>query len=58
MGSALAVPLVHRDRLVGVLAVENTQPETFTERDVEFFSMLSRYLAPIVLLLMEPLRHP
>ncbi len=58
MGSALAVPLVHRDRLIGVLAVENTRPETFTERDMEFFSMLSRYLAPIVLLLMEPRRHP
>lgn len=53
MGSALVVPLLLRDELVGVLAAENQDPHSFTLQHVRFLRMLSRYIAPVVYLLIQ-----
>lgn len=58
MGSALVVPLKLRDRIVGVLAVENRAPETFSLQHVRFLNLVSRYIAPVVYLLTEEMDNP
>jgi len=53
MGSALVVPLLLREELVGVLAAENRNPHSFTPQHARFLRMLSRYIAPVVYLLLK-----
>ncbi len=58
MGSALVVPLKLRGDLVGVLAVENREPHAFSPQHVRFLNLVSRYIAPVVYLLMEETGSP
>ena len=53
MGSALVVPLLLQEELVGVLAAENREPHSFSPKHVRFLRMLSRYIAPVVYLLLK-----
>jgi sigma-B regulation protein RsbU (phosphoserine phosphatase) len=43
--SELAVPLVFKDRLIGVLDLESTEYNAFTERHEEMLSTMASYLA-------------
>jgi HD-GYP domain-containing protein (c-di-GMP phosphodiesterase class II)/HAMP domain-containing protein len=43
--SGLAVPMLHRDRLVGVLYVHSHQPGAFDQQDVDVISLLANQTA-------------
>lgn len=43
--SQLSVPLIHEDRVLGVLTVESPQPEAFTANDESFISQLATQAA-------------
>jgi sigma-B regulation protein RsbU (phosphoserine phosphatase) len=43
--SELVVPLLHRDRLVGVLDLESTEPHAFTAEHERMLTTLSSYIA-------------
>lgn len=43
--SELAVPLIHKNQVVGAVSIECTRPHCFTEEDVELLTALSSILA-------------
>ena len=44
----LAVPLVHRDKVVGVLDVQSHQPDAFGDHDVRLLEVVGALVAPAV----------
>ncbi len=46
--SELAIPLIHRDRLIGVLNVEGPEPKTFTPDAITALGVLAGHLATAI----------
>lgn len=44
-GSALTVPLLLQDKVIGVFNVESDRPEAFTQADRQFLQIFARYVA-------------
>ena len=46
--SELAVPLIHRDKVLGVLDVQSHQPDAFGDRDVRLLQIVGAMVSPAV----------